>query len=422
LIRFHFIFILKYLWVSFPLTSLKHYTNKQTNHRASSTSKVVWFAYFAPYSWERHQDFVGKMACSPLVTAKVLGKTLDGRDLDMLKVKRSVFVSSSCSFKFKLLSSIFLLNPHPLRVILYQIGTGPSKIWVIARQHPGESQAEYFMEGLLNRLTDRQDSLSRKVLSKCTFYCIPNMNPDGSVRGHLRTNATGANLNREWETRGDYIAPSLERSPEVYWCLKEMDAVGVDMFVDVHADEEIPMNFVSGMEGLENWGPRLQALQGAFVKSYVRANPDMQAEVGYEPEPEKQANLQICSNQVGHRFDCLAVTFEQPFKDCITMSDPAWGWTPGRCQKLGASLVDVTAHCQPYLRATGNFWETMDPRDAYQRVVQGTANTTLGPRGQRSQRHRGDTAPEITALDRELLEAERRIQSIRTQRAKLIVN
>ena len=98
-------------------------------------------------------------------------------------------------------------------------------------------------------------------------YVIPNMNPDGSVRGHLRTNACGANLNREWQTTGSYEAPSAHRSPEVLAALREMDATGVDLFVDVHADEEIPMNFVSGMEGLEKWGPRLQALQGAFVKS-----------------------------------------------------------------------------------------------------------------------------------------------------------
>ena len=38
---------------------------------------------------------------------------------------------------------------------------------------------------------------------------IPNMNPDGSYRGHLRTNASGANLNREWKE------PTLEKSPEV---------------------------------------------------------------------------------------------------------------------------------------------------------------------------------------------------------------
>jgi len=35
------------------------------------------------------------------------------------------------------------------------------------------------------------------------------MNPDGSWRGHLRTNASGANLNREW---GD---PTPDKSPEV---------------------------------------------------------------------------------------------------------------------------------------------------------------------------------------------------------------
>ena len=38
---------------------------------------------------------------------------------------------------------------------------------------------------------------------------MPNVNPDGSIRGHLRTNAVGANLNREWKE------PTVERSPEV---------------------------------------------------------------------------------------------------------------------------------------------------------------------------------------------------------------
>ena len=42
------------------------------------------------------------------------------------------------------------------------------------------------------------------------------MNPDGAVRGHLRTNACGANLNREWCTAGEYEAPTLARSPTVF--------------------------------------------------------------------------------------------------------------------------------------------------------------------------------------------------------------
>ncbi len=49
------------------------------------------------------------------------------------------------------------------------------------------------------------------------FEKVPNMNPDGTWRGHLRTNAAGANLNREWD------APTLEHSPEVYYVRNKMD-------------------------------------------------------------------------------------------------------------------------------------------------------------------------------------------------------
>ena len=49
---------------------------------------------------------------------------------------------------------------------------------------------------------------------------VPNMNPDGTWRGHLRTNASGANLNREWDQ------PTKERSPEVYYTRQAMDEIG----------------------------------------------------------------------------------------------------------------------------------------------------------------------------------------------------
>jgi hypothetical protein len=46
-------------------------------------------------------------------------------------------------------------------------------------------------------------------MQAAVFYVVPNVNPDGSYRGHLRTNGAGANLNREWQ------APRLDYSPEV---------------------------------------------------------------------------------------------------------------------------------------------------------------------------------------------------------------
>lgn len=88
----------------------------------------------------------------------------------------------------------------------------------------------------------RHDSVTRDLLKRATLYIVPNMNPDGSWRGHLRTNAVGMNLNRCWD------APSLDECPEVYHVLQQMRATGVDMFVDVHGDEAIPHNFIACTE------------------------------------------------------------------------------------------------------------------------------------------------------------------------------
>ena len=110
------------------------------------------------------------------------------------------------------------------------------------------------MEGFLRRLLDKDDGVASKLRAAATFYVVPNMNPDGAVRGHLRTNAAGSNLNREWAptqiagTAGttEYAAPTLERSPEVLHVLREVDATGCDCFLDVHGDEELPYNFIAG--------------------------------------------------------------------------------------------------------------------------------------------------------------------------------
>src|SRR3546814_5062142 len=58
-------------------------------------------------------------------------------------------------------------------------------------------------------LADTGNATTTALLGACTFHIVPNMNPDGSCRGHLRTNSAGVNLNREWH------APSADKSPEV---------------------------------------------------------------------------------------------------------------------------------------------------------------------------------------------------------------
>jgi murein tripeptide amidase MpaA len=304
------------------------------SHQHEATSSAVYFSYFPPYSYSRHLDLIEK--CAKYAHVESLGQSLDGRELEMVHV-----------------------------------GTGNRTCWIIHRQHPGEHMAEFYAEGLLARLLGWDsngdvDGLVRKILGMYTFYIVPNMNPDGAARGYLRTNAAGANLNREWTSKGDYTAPTMERSPEVYVALEKMTETGCDVFLDIHGDEGLPYNFLA-QPAVPNWGLRLESLHGAFLAAYQRSNPDMQQEYAYEPSDEPSEVLNIANDQMAHRFDCLSITLEMPFKDCWSYPDPERGWSPARSRKLGASVLDPLMYVHPYLRADGEFWKDLPPDDSYVR-------------------------------------------------------
>ena len=269
-------------------------------------SNSVYFAYFEPYSHERHLDLLGSAGNSRHVTQERLGSTLDGRDMTLLQITHT-------------------LSATPL--------AEKKKIWLIARQHPGETMAEWFVEGFLARLLDGNDPVARVLLAQCVFYVVPNMNPDGAVRGNLRTNAGGANLNREW------LNPSLEKSPEVFWVRQTMQAVGVDLCLDAHGDESLPYNFCVGTEGNPGYTPRIEALENVFAAAWQATCPDFQTVQGYERHAPGEANLTLATNWVGQHFDCLAFTIEMPFKDNADLPDARVGWSGARARQLGASVL-----------------------------------------------------------------------------------
>ncbi|TIX51021.1 M14 family metallopeptidase [Alteraurantiacibacter aquimixticola] len=266
--------------------------------RHAPVGDLCWFAYFAPYSHERHCDLVAEAALAEGVTHRTLGHSLDGRTIDCLI-----------------------------------LGDGGTHVWLYARQHPGESMAEWWMEGALEMLCDEADPIARKLRQLCRFHIVPNCNPDGSFRGHLRTNAAGVNLNREWHE------PTAERSPEVLAIRNAMDESGVDFAMDVHGDEAIPANFLAGFEGIPSWKDK----QGAGYKRYrdllTRRTPDFQTLMGYPEAGAGKANLSMSTNQVAERFAAVAMTLEMPFKDHEPMPDAAQGWSPERCKLLARDCL-----------------------------------------------------------------------------------
>lgn len=195
--------------------------------------------------------------------------------------------------------------------------------------------AEWWMEGFLERLTDLSDPVARYLKEKAIFHVVPNMNPDGSRRGHLRTNAIGVNLNREWSN------PSPEKSPEVYYVISKMRETGVDFALDVHGDEALPYNFIAGAEGVPSFTDHGEALLNSYKEKLKIASPDFQTVYGYPRNPPGTANMGICANYLAETFNCLAMTLEMPFKDTVETPDQIYGWSPERCKNLGAANLDA---------------------------------------------------------------------------------
>jgi murein tripeptide amidase MpaA len=276
--------------------------------RATPPSSSAWFAYFAPYTMERHHDLVASVIQHPAITHRSLGQTLDGQELDY-----------------------------------FSLGDGPLQVWLYARQHPGETMAEWWMEGALEKLLDDSDPVARRLREKTTLHIVPNMNPDGSKRGHLRTNAAGTNLNREWHD------PSADRSPEVLYVRGEMDNTGVDFAMDVHGDEAIAANFLAGFEGIPSWTKEQGALFDAFSAALERISPDFQTEKGYAiPEPGK-ANMSMSTAQLAERYGAVSMTLEMPFKDNAELPDSIYGWSPDRSRNLARSCIDALHAILPQL-------------------------------------------------------------------------
>lgn len=270
---------------------------------------AVYFSYFAPYPIARHQKLVSRAQSADHCSLQLLGKTLDGQDLDKLAFSAPQEGDSS----------------------------EKKQCWIIARQHPGETMAEWWMEGCIDQLLDNSGELTKALLEQCDIHLVPNMNPDGSSRGHLRTNAAGRNLNREW------AEPTMEHSPEVFLVKNAMEKTGVDFLLDVHGDESLPYCFIAGTEGLSDWNEEEQNKLDFYRNTLADLNPDFQTKEGYPAKQPGQANLTMSTAQTAANNGCLAMTLEMPFKDTTATPDEKFGWSPERSKQLAVSCLQTLA-------------------------------------------------------------------------------
>ncbi|MFT3736476.1 MAG: M14-type cytosolic carboxypeptidase [Rhodocyclaceae bacterium] len=276
------------------------YDGRELSIELTMPADVLWLAYFEPFSQERHADLLGRAASDERAQLMQLGASVQGRSIDLLRIG----------------------NPDAAR-----------KVWIIARQHPGESMAEWCAEGLLDALLDTANPHAREILQRACVHLVPNVNPDGSFLGNLRSNAAGANLNREWMT------PTPERSPEVLCVRQGMLDSGVDLFLDLHGDETLPYVFIDGSHMVPSYGERNQKLQANFLDELKLASPDFQTANGYADNRFDEELLTLASKWVANQFNCVALTLEMPFKDNADAPDARTGWNGARSKIMGAALL-----------------------------------------------------------------------------------
>jgi murein tripeptide amidase MpaA len=154
-----------------------------------SKKRTVWFAYYVPYPFSRTKKL--------FKNDEIIG---------------------------------YSKNRNP--IYMKTFGKGPKYIWIVARQHPGETIGSWILEGFMKKM--------KKIKNFTKIYTckiIGNANPDGTIMGHWRLNKDGVNLNRDWKK---------EKSPEVRCIKKTMmnEEQGWDLCFDLHGDEGSFKHFV----------------------------------------------------------------------------------------------------------------------------------------------------------------------------------
>tara|TARA_B110000003_G_scaffold224677_1_gene225264 strand:- start:415 stop:2148 length:1734 start_codon:yes stop_codon:yes gene_type:complete len=212
--------------------------NKTLTWKHRSTKKNVYFAYYPPYTTVMKQKMMMKYKNKKGVKAKTLGKS---------------------------------------KVDALILGNGPLNIFIVARQHPGESIGSWMIEGFLKEYFS---DVQRKVVQDIfTFYIIPMANPDGVKLGHWYTNKKGQNLNRSWRHN---------KTSETNAIKKLMTEKKALLYLDLHGDEGASKHFITSCIESKN------KVREPFNDTMAKFCPNFQKEDYYKRHTHKVYGTMDC--------------------------------------------------------------------------------------------------------------------------------
>lgn len=263
-----------------------------------SLSTLTYFSLFVPYLPSRLIELLYLVKQSACASWEIIGSSCRGRNIALISV-------GNCSDR-------------------------KPAIWIIARQHPGESMAAWCIDAFVRRLISLDDAKAQQLRELASIYIVPDMNPDGVALGNHRNNAIGVDLNRSWNRYGIDAA-------EVATVRNRIAATNISMFLDVHGDEMVSYPYFA--KPCTKDGVVIKSQQSQIEDVFKSNGVPVKERPPFDITP-CETDLGISMNYIHNLYDCLALTIELPFQQRI--SDCCTDYSPHkRCSHFGHVLVDA---------------------------------------------------------------------------------
>jgi len=124
--------------------------------------------------------------------AAIKEEALEGRYINATHISKPLKKAAS-KFEVKVLGESSLGES----IHLIKVGSGKLKILMWSQMHGNESTTTKAVFDMLNAFSDHSnDSVIENILSNCTLYIVPMLNPDGA-KAYTRVNAKEIDLNRD---------------------------------------------------------------------------------------------------------------------------------------------------------------------------------------------------------------------------------
>lgn len=173
-------------------------------------NSTIFFSYCYPYTYTDLniylQSLLNRSNIDNILRTETLGVTLSGNKLEMLLITD--------------FNSTFEEIAYRQAIVL------------TSRVHPGESNASFVIEGVIDFLLDLNSPIAKELRKRFIFKIVPMLNPDGVINGNFRTCVNGKDLNRMWCDVRENMCPTIYYTKEMI--KKTLQSREVFVFCDFH--------------------------------------------------------------------------------------------------------------------------------------------------------------------------------------------